>query len=91
MLVIHLKRFRRSLSRYHQLFIIFTILFLTSISGENRKIESHVKFPLDSLNLAPFITSKEANPDHTYSLYAVANQTGSLNTGHYFAYLKKGI
>uniref|UniRef100_A0A3P8YW10 ubiquitinyl hydrolase 1 n=2 Tax=Esox lucius TaxID=8010 RepID=A0A3P8YW10_ESOLU len=51
---------------------------------EKRKLRTNVLFPLEGLDLNPFLSSPSAN--HTnYSLYAVVNHTGDLNMGHYTA------
>lgn len=77
-LVLHIKRFK-GLNRTHY------------------KLSSNVSFPLHGLNLAPFSTAAAAGKaaSHSgrgapglYDLYAVSNHTGSLDSGHYTAYVK---
>jgi ubiquitin C-terminal hydrolase len=71
LLILHLKRFRQTLS------------------GESRKIETFIKFPIENLDLEEFISYKSRNPVRTYNLYAIINQKGSLSSGHYTAFVKR--
>eukprot|EP00892_Ulva_mutabilis_P005248 jgi/Ulvmu1/3095/UM015_0135.1 len=80
-LVLHIKRFK-STNRTHL------------------KLSSNVTFPLTGLNLAPFSTAAPSGKGAAaagrpgkeapglYDLYAVSNHTGSLDSGHYTAYVK---
>jgi ubiquitin carboxyl-terminal hydrolase 4/11/15 len=46
-----------------------------------------VDFPINGLNVAPYLpTYKEGQDPIYYDLYAVSNHYGSLNGGHYTAY-----
>ncbi|BES92394.1 ubiquitin carboxyl-terminal hydrolase [Nesidiocoris tenuis] len=74
-LILHLKRFQVQL---HSV----------------RKLNKHVIFPL-ILDLAPFCSSiGDSNSKHNidqpmyYSLYGIVEHRGSLNSGHYVAYVK---
>lgn len=74
------------------------VLHIKRFKGFNRthyKLSSNVTFPLHGLNLAPFSTavkgasrSDREQPPGLYDLYAVSNHTGSLDSGHYTAYVK---
>ena len=70
-LILHLKRFS------HQ---------RASLFG-SRKIQEFVDFPLEGLDLAPYVLSGGA----VYDLYAVSNHFGSLNGGHYTAFCQNPI
>ncbi|KAF6213614.1 hypothetical protein GE061_011335 [Apolygus lucorum] len=74
-LILHLKRFQVQLHSF-------------------RKLSKHVSFPL-VLDLAPFCTSigedknKVTNAEPMpYSLYGIVEHRGTLNSGHYVAYVK---
>ena len=52
----------------------------------NRKIENHVEFPIEGLDLTKYLPKKEEK--YIYDLFAVANHSGGLQGGHYYAYCK---
>lgn len=56
------------------------------------KLEDNVTFPLEGLDLKPYVISHEDTSgkkvDLTYDLVAVSNHYGSLAYGHYTAYGK---
>lgn len=55
------------------------------------KIDSYVDFPLENLDLSPFMVNEadRAKPANTlYDLYAVSNHYGGLGGGHYTAYAR---
>lgn len=54
------------------------------------KIDTLVKFPLENLNLAPWLGNDEYGADggRLYDLFAVSNHSGGLAGGHYTAYVK---
>ena len=53
----------------------------------NRKIENHVEFPIENLDLTKYLPQKN-NEKYIYDLFAVANHSGGLKGGHYYAYCK---
>lgn len=54
----------------------------------NRKISALISFP-EELDLTPFMSKRtERSGDCRYSLYAVINHIGSLDNGHYTAYIR---
>ena len=55
----------------------------------NKKIESYIDFPIDNLDLTPYLP--KSNEKYIYDLFAVANHVGGLHGGHYFAYCKNYI
>lgn len=54
------------------------------------KLEDKIQFPIDNLDMSPFVLSTELKKEHElmYDLYAVSNHYGSLAFGHYTAYCK---
>jgi len=50
------------------------------------KIDSHVDFPINGLDLSEFVLNPEE--DCIYDLYAVSNHYGGMGGGHYTAYAK---
>lgn len=54
----------------------------------DKKISTFIAFPAE-LDMAPFMSKKSDRfCDFTYSLYAVINHVGSLDAGHYTAYVR---
>ncbi|KAI8967242.1 hypothetical protein BDF20DRAFT_1004934 [Mycotypha africana] len=51
------------------------------------KIETKIRFPVE-LNLTPYTTSKDKEEDNIYTLFAVVNHQGKMDTGHYTMYAK---
>eukprot|EP01099_Mayorella_cantabrigiensis_P005617 TRINITY_DN455_c0_g1_i1.p1 TRINITY_DN455_c0_g1~~TRINITY_DN455_c0_g1_i1.p1 ORF type:complete len:113 (-),score=17.95 TRINITY_DN455_c0_g1_i1:99-437(-) len=51
------------------------------------KLEGLVDFPLEGLDMTPYINSPSDKP-LIYDLYAVSNHSGGLGAGHYTAYAK---
>ena len=76
-LVISLKRFKTSRSRY-------------GFGGGGQKIDTLVEFPLEGLDLSPFVLSDTQRRKESliYDCYAVSNHFGSVGFGHYTAYGK---
>jgi hypothetical protein len=57
--------------------------------GKTRKIDTYVNFPLE-LDLKPFChreAPKESVNDSVYDLFGAVVHSGSLNSGHYVAYV----
>ena len=52
----------------------------------NRKIENFVEYPIEGLDLTKFLPNK--NEKYIYDLFAVANHSGGLHGGHYYAYCR---
>ncbi|XP_011292573.1 ubiquitin carboxyl-terminal hydrolase 8 isoform X2 [Musca domestica] len=76
-LVIHLKRFYADTD---------------SLSPSYKKKQNYLRFPLENLNMFPYITISESrrNTTKSYELYAVSNHYGSMESGHYTAFCKSG-
>ena len=52
----------------------------------NRKIENFVEYPIEGLDLTNYLPNK--NEKYIYDLFAVANHSGGLHGGHYYAYCR---
>uniref|UniRef100_A0A6B2L6W3 USP domain-containing protein n=1 Tax=Arcella intermedia TaxID=1963864 RepID=A0A6B2L6W3_9EUKA len=61
------------------------------VTGEHRKIQNFVDFPLDNLDLSRFLSENHRKKENfkDYTLYAITNQRGSLSSGHYTAYVNR--
>ncbi|XP_064545392.1 ubiquitin carboxyl-terminal hydrolase nonstop [Drosophila montana] len=54
----------------------------------DRKISSFIQFPVE-FDMTPFMSEKNnAYGDFRFSLYAVVNHVGTIDTGHYTAYVR---
>ncbi|KRG01703.1 ubiquitin carboxyl-terminal hydrolase 8 isoform X2 [Drosophila mojavensis] len=73
-LVIHLKRFYADPSN----------------PGAYIKKQNYLQFPLDNLDMKPYIARAESRAvtPKTYQLYAVSNHYGTMEGGHYTAFCK---
>jgi len=52
------------------------------------KISTLVDFPIDGLDMSPYVVSKEQKDNAIYDLFAVSNHMGGMGGGHYTAYCK---
>jgi ubiquitin C-terminal hydrolase len=72
-LIISLKRFKTARNRYG--------------FGGGQKIDTLVEFPLEGLDLRPFVLNPEQrNSKLIYDCYGISNHFGSVGFGHYTAY-----
>ncbi|XP_017057189.1 ubiquitin carboxyl-terminal hydrolase 8 isoform X1 [Drosophila ficusphila] len=73
-LVVHLKRFYADPSN----------------SGSYMKKQNYLRFPLENLDMNPYIARSESRTvtPKTYQLYAVSNHYGTMEGGHYTAFCK---
>uniref|UniRef100_A0A8C1S0J1 Ubiquitin carboxyl-terminal hydrolase n=1 Tax=Cyprinus carpio TaxID=7962 RepID=A0A8C1S0J1_CYPCA len=55
------------------------------------KINSHVSFPLEGLDLKPFLAKESASQITTYDLLSVICHHGTAGSGHYIAYCQNAI
>ncbi|XP_043219713.1 ubiquitin carboxyl-terminal hydrolase 8-like [Amphibalanus amphitrite] len=54
-----------------------------------RKKQSNVQFPLENLDMSPYVINKDARyRHHKYHLYGVVNHFGSMESGHYTAFCR---
>ncbi|ETO26124.1 ubiquitin carboxyl-terminal hydrolase 11 [Reticulomyxa filosa] len=52
------------------------------------RINTLVKFPLEGLDMSPWIVCDEYKRDAVYDLYGISNHMGGMGGGHYTAYAK---
>lgn len=83
LLIISLKRFSTSKSRYGG--------FLGSMSGQ--KLDTEVDFPLQGLDMSPYVLNSagESQSNMIYDCFAVSNHYGSVGFGHYTAFAKSPV
>ena len=79
-MIISLKRFKTSKNKY-------------STYGGGQKLDTQVDFPLENLDMAPFVLSKKQKQSGPliYDLFAVSNHFGSVGFGHYTAFGKNPL
>lgn len=76
-LVVNLKRFKAGKSRYS----------MYGVGGG--KLQTHVDFPLDGLDLTTFMdrhSGSKDGEDYIYDLFGISNHFGGCGGGHYTAY-----
>tara|TARA_A100000164_G_C21879359_1_gene759425 strand:- start:933 stop:1592 length:660 start_codon:yes stop_codon:yes gene_type:complete len=56
-------------------------------SNHNRKNQNMVHFPRENLDLTKYVVGYNKD-SYKYDLYGICNHTGSVQGGHYFAYVK---
>ncbi|ETO04162.1 hypothetical protein RFI_33236 [Reticulomyxa filosa] len=52
------------------------------------RINTLVYFPLEGLDMSPWVVSDEHKRDAVYDLYGISNHMGGMGGGHYTAYAK---
>lgn len=83
--------------RVPRILIISLKRFKTSRYGinqhNNHKLDTHVEFPLEGLDMKPFVLneSQKTNGSLIYDCFAVSNHFGSQGYGHYTAFGKNYI
>ena len=55
------------------------------------KLGHHIEYPIENLNLGPYISSSAPNKDIQLNLYSVINHMGSSGGGHYTNYSKNFV
>ncbi|KAJ4456685.1 putative ubiquitin carboxyl-terminal hydrolase nonstop [Paratrimastix pyriformis] len=83
-LCIHLKRFQQQQPHGHH-------AHASSKPPVFQKVETPVSFPLEDLDMAPFLTpapSGAPHPPALYDLQALVCHSGSLDSGHYVVYVR---
>lgn len=80
-LVVSLKRFKTSRSRYG------------GYGMGGQKLDTHVDFPLQGLDMSAFVLNKEQKSEESlmYDCFGVSNHFGSVGFGHYTAYGKNPL
>ena len=61
------------------------------MAGGGAKIQTPVDFPINGLDIAPFVLFNHNGEELIYDLYGVSNHFGSLGFGHYTAYAKNPL
>ncbi|TKR86382.1 hypothetical protein L596_010985 [Steinernema carpocapsae] len=85
---------RQRMTRYTKMWRLPKVLVIQLKRFGESGIESHyVKTDVNvrfskQLNVKPFLHEKADDLKCFYSLYSVTNHVGSLNSGHYYAYVK---
>ena len=84
-LCVHLKRFKHSDYR------------LSSAKPTSSKVETFVEFPLNSLDMSPHTAARicgdttqstELSAEHLYDLFGIAVHHGTMQNGHYTAFVR---
>ncbi len=73
-LIIQLKRF------------LYEANAMGGIRSVREKVTSLVHFPIEGLNMKPYVLGPCNNSEAIYDLYAVSNHMGGMGGGHYTAY-----
>lgn len=74
-MIISLKRFKTQSKKYRW--------------GGSEKLDTLVNFPLDDLDMAPYVLSKQQKMKPLiYDCFAVSNHFGGVGGGHYTAFAK---
>lgn len=67
----------------------YLIIHLKRFTNDGNKKNNFIDYPVDNLNLTPYISNDKNDPNnYIYSLYAVNYHSGSLNSGHYWSSCK---
>lgn len=67
----------------------YLIIHLKRFDENGKKIKSYIDFPIDDLDLTPYICHKKNDPNnYIYSLYAVNYHEGDIKNGHYWTSVK---
>jgi ubiquitin carboxyl-terminal hydrolase 8 len=63
------------------------VIDLKRYNNSNRKNQQLIDFPLENLDLSPFVTGYKKD-EYKYDLYGVCNHSGNVLGGHYTSYVK---
>ena len=67
----------------------YIIIHLKRFTNTGQKTETHVDFPIEDLDLTPFVSTDKSDPNnYIYSCYAINYHNGDLNGGHYWSSCK---
>jgi ubiquitin carboxyl-terminal hydrolase 4/11/15 len=56
----------------------------------NDKLTTMVEFPVEGLDMTPYVINQTGCYSMMYDLYAISNHYGGLGGGHYTAFAKNG-
>ena len=68
--------------------LIIQLKRFTYDAHSDAKIETYIDFPIQDLDLKPYIAQTDGNIPASYDLVAVSNHTGTLLGGHYTTYAR---
>ena len=63
------------------------IIYLKRYDNNLEKIDSLIDFPVEHLNMSPYVNGYEREK-YKYELYAISNHQGGMGGGHYWSYIK---
>ena len=87
----HVRAFKElAIWRAPPILIIQLKRFVFKKNGFREKIDTHVDFPLEGLDISEFVTSPTSSQNAIYDCYAVSNHFGGLGGGHYTAHALNG-
>lgn len=67
----------------------YVIIHFKRFTNNGSKINTHIDFPTDDLNLTNYISSSKNDPNnYIYSLYAINYHSGTSQGGHYWSSCK---
>lgn len=66
---------------------VLVILLKRFLPDGKRKLQTHVEFPLENLDLSKYIKGYKASA-YQYDLFGICNHMGGVMGGHYTAYVK---
>lgn len=83
------RNIRETVKKQIQFWSFPTILVvgLKRFTNANRKDQRFVSFPIDNLDLSPFVIGYKPET-YKYELYAVCNHSGNVLGGHYTTFIK---
>jgi len=68
---------------------VLVIMLKRFLPDGKRKLQTHVDFPLENLDLSKYIKGYQS-ASYKYDLFGVCNHMGGVMGGHYTAYVKNG-
>ena len=71
--------------------MVFHLKRFSSTATRRDKLDIHVNFPIDDLDMSTRVLESEDGKQEIYDLIAVDNHYGSLGGGHYTAYAKSFV
>ena len=72
--------------------LIMQLKRFTDVNGYTRKLDMHVDFSIDGLDLSEFyLRETSCSENMVYDLIAVSNHMGSTYSGHYTAYARQKV
>ena len=73
-----------------EILIVFLVRFHNQ-GNQTYHVKTFVDFPTDGFDLLKFVINKNDTKGHIYKIFAITNHNGTLNGGHYTAYVKVRI